>query len=215
MREENPVSPDKVSQNPLISDSDEVLCEKVQNGCPEAEEVLVRRYVRLVRICARPWFLVGGDSEDLIQEGMFGLLSAIRKFQPEREASFHTFAEICIQNRLRSAIRAASGGKHIPLNDSISFETPLVESILSEGRILVGESPEEVLIHQEEGKMRLRQLQSQLSNFEQLVLSHYLEGLTGQEIASTVGKSPKSVDNAVQRIRRKLAKIRSGVTSES
>lgn len=206
---------ENLNSSDKLVDSDEDLCQKAQMGFVEGEEELVRRYARLVRICARPWFLAGGDSEDLIQEGMLGLLQAVRHFSPEREASFHTFAEICIHNKLRSAIRAANGGKHTPLNDSISFETPLMEENFAIGALLVGESPEEVLIHQEEEKQRLHQLRSQLSNFEQLVLSYYLEGHTGREIATRVGKTPKSVDNAVQRIRKKLAKIQHGVTSES
>lgn len=196
-------------------ESDEVLCQLAQEGSSSAEEELVHRYYRLVRICARPWFLAGGDSEDLIQEGMLGLLRAVRKYQPERDASFHTFAEICIRNRLRSAIRAASGGKHTPLNDSISFENPLLEEGYSP-KIPVEENPEDAFIQREEWKERLHQLQSQLSKFERLVLSYYLEGFSCVEIATKVSRTPKSVDNAVQRIRKKLAKkIQKGVSSES
>jgi len=108
----------------LQTNSDEILCAAVAAGDRIAEETLVMRYNRLVRICARPFFLVGGDGEDLIQEGMFGLLMAIREFDPTRDTSFHTFAEVCIRNRIRSAVAAATRGKHAPLNDSVSLGTP-------------------------------------------------------------------------------------------
>ena len=94
--------------------SDEALCALVSAGDREAEETLVRRYYGLVRSCARPLFLVGGDSEDLIQEGMFGLIQAIREFDPSKAAAFHTYAEVCIRNRLYSALRAATRDKHLP-----------------------------------------------------------------------------------------------------
>ena len=101
--------------------SDEELCSRAAQGDPGAESELVRRHGQLVRACARPLFLVGGDGEDLIQEGMLGLLTAIRGFDPGRDAAFRTYAEICIRSRLYSAIRAAQGDKHAPLNQSVSF----------------------------------------------------------------------------------------------
>ena len=101
--------------------SDEFLWSRASSGDLSAEEELVRKYHQLVRVCARPYFLAGGDSEDLIQEGMLGLLSAVRSFNPEREASFRTFAEQCIKNRLLTAIKSASRSKHAPLNDSVPW----------------------------------------------------------------------------------------------
>lgn len=189
--------------------SDEALCEKVALGDRVAEETLVMRYNRLVRVCARPFFLVGGDSEDLIQEGMLGLLSAIRSFQTDKAASFRTFAEICIKSRLISAVRAASSGKHSPLNSYISFETPSFDGnsgfvpTMTAGLPQI--NPEELLISREELQEHLDAAKDQLSGFEANVLSYYLEGLSYQEIAAQVNRSPKSVDNAVQRIRRKLS----------
>ena len=115
----------KAGQNPSGSDSDEVLCGRAAAGDRVAEERLVIRYNRLVRVCARPYFLAGGDSEDLIQEGMVGLLAAIREYDPSKAASFRTYAEVCIKNRLLSVIKAAARDKHTPLNNSVSFETPL------------------------------------------------------------------------------------------
>lgn len=105
--------------------ADEALCTLAASGDRIAEEALVMRYHRLVRICARPYFLAGGDSEDLIQEGMVGLLAAIREYDSGKAASFRTFAEVCIKNRLISVIKAAARDKHIPLNNYVSFETPL------------------------------------------------------------------------------------------
>ena len=196
--------------------SDEVLCVKAAAGDRIAEEELVMRYNRLVRVCARPFFLAGGDSEDLIQEGMLGLLSAIRSFQPDKAASFRTFAEICIKSRLVSAVRAASSGKHSPLNSYISFETPSFDDLSPLTAVgLMQKNPEDVFISREELREHLDTAKDHLSGFEAKVLSYYLEGLSYQEIATQVKRSPKSVDNAVQRIRRKLAQhFSSGEFSE-
>ena len=198
--------------------SDEILCTLTASGDRIAEEALVTRYNRLVRICARPYFLAGGDSEDLIQEGMFGLLNAIREFQPERDASFRTFAEICIRNRILSAVAAAARDKHAPLNDSISFETPFFDDYTERlEKPSERDDPEALLISREEQMERLGQLRGQLSGFEATVLDYYLQGYSYHEIARQIGRSTKSVDNAVQRIRRKIAQRTScsGVFSES
>ena len=188
---------------------DEELCTRAAAGDRGAEEALVLRYNRLVRMCARPYFLAGGDSEDLIQEGMLGLLSAIREYDPGRSAAFRTYAEVCIKNRLYSAVKAASRNKHTPLNRSLSIETSLYGE--SGGEYARGSSgghakdPEEILLDRESFRERLEALMGQLSRFETGVLRLYLSGLSYTEIAVEVNKSPKAVDNAVQRIRRKLA----------
>lgn len=198
--------------------TDEALCESAASGSRVAEEILVVRYNRLVRMCARPFFLAGGDSEDLIQEGMLGLLSAIRTYQPERSASFRTFAEVCIRTRLISAVRCASSGKHTPLNSYIPFETPsfdgIAEFVPASGFPQV--NPEDLLISREELQEHLDTAKDHLSGFEAKVLGYYLEGLSYQEIAAQTDRSAKSVDNAVQRIRRKLAQhFSSGDVSKS
>ena len=200
--------------------SDECLCVRSKSGDRSAAEELVLRYNRVVRVCARPYFLAGGDSEDLIQEGMLGLWNAIREYDPRREVSFRTYAETCIRNRLRSAIKAAARDKHSPLNNSVSFETPLFDGFAvhdicgREYRCL--ENPEDTLIGQEEVRERMNVLKGQLSGFEAKILGLYLEGLSYSEIAAEVKRSPKSVDNAVQRIRRKVAQhFSSGDVSES
>lgn len=185
--------------------SDEELCALVAAGRRDAEEELVKRYLRPVRVCARPYFLAGGDSEDLIQEAMFGLLKAIREFDPGHDARFKTFAEVCIRNRIRSAVTNAARSKHAPLNDSVPFESPMLGSEAS---------PEELYISREEETERLARLGQRLSPLERNVLRLFLLGLSYQEISEQVGRSIKSVDNAVQRIRRKVAG-NFGVFSES
>ena len=187
---------------------DGALCRLVAQGNREAEEILVTRYNRLVRICARPFFLVGGDSEDLIQEGMLGLLKAIRNYDASRDASFRTFAEICIRSRLYSILRSQNRNKHAALNHSIVVEAPFFDSnSYTVGTLDLSRSnPEDLMILQENFDEMWKRVQNQLSEFEAKILGFYLDGLSYQEIAVMVSKSPKSVDNAVQRIRRKVAR---------
>ncbi len=197
---------------------DEELCELVAEGNRTAEEVLVTRYNRLVRSCSRPFFLAGGDSEDLIQEGMVGLIKAVREYNSSKEASFRTFAEVCIRNRLYSVLRAAARDKHAPLNQSIPLDTPFFErdSYTSGTSDLAQCNPEDFLIDREHTAALLSGVRKKLSEFEAKILGYYLDGLSCREIAETVGKSPKSVDNAVQRIRQKVARhLLSGEFSNS
>ena len=198
---------EKLTQ-PLTQRSDETLCALVAVGCRQAEELLVERYNRLVRSCARPYFLVGGDSEDLTQEGMVGLLKAVREYDASKEASFRTFAEICIRNRLYSVLRAAARDKHLALNQSVPLDTPFFDgnSYTSGTSDLAQRDPEAYLIDREHTAALLSGVRKQLSEFEAKILGYYLDGLSCREIAETVGKPPKSVDNAVQRIRRKVAR---------
>jgi len=204
-----------IEDSSLSGQTDEELCAGAARKDPRAETELVRRYGQLVRACARPLFLAGGDSEDLIQEGMLGLLTAIRGFDPGRDAAFRTYAEICIRSRLYTAIRAAQGGKHAPLNQSVSLGPPLFDGTNAH-LLSSAESPEDVIIGREELKERLDALKGQLSEFEAQILPPYLNGLSCGEIAARVGRPQKSVDNAIQRIRRKMAKrFMTGVSSES
>ena len=182
--------------------TDEELCAMAAAGDRQAEEILVTRYHRLVRSCARPFFLAGGDNDDLLQEGMLGLLKAVREFDPAREAAFHTFAETCIRSRLYTAMKAANSGKHSPLNQSV----PLNPSLFDASSALAQIDPELLLIDREKAAGLLEDTRKQLSDFEVKILGYYLDGLTCREIAETVGRPPKSVDNAVQRIRRKVAR---------
>lgn len=187
--------------------TDEALCKQASEGERCAEEILVTRYTRLVRSCSRPFFLIGGDSEDLIQEGMIGLMNAVREYDSEKAASFRTFAEICIRNRLYSVLRSATRDKHSPLNQSVSLDTPFFDSnsYTSGTSDLAQRNPEDFLIDREHTQSLLSGVRKKLSEFEAKILGYYLDGLSCREIADAVGKPPKSVDNAVQRIRRKLA----------
>ena len=203
---------------PLERHSDEDLCALAASGNREAEEVLVARYHRVVRTCARPFFLIGGDSEDLTQEGMVGLIKAVREYDAAKEASFRTFAEICIRSRLYSVLRAAARDKHSPLNQSVPLDTPFLDSnsYTSGTSHLAQRNPEDFLIDREHTAALLAGVRKQLSEFEAKILGYYLDGLSCREIAETVGKPPKSVDNAVQRIRRKVARqLQSGDLSRS
>ena len=198
--------------------SDEELCLLAASGNRLAEEALVTRYNRLVRTCARPFFLAGGDSEDLTQEGMVGLITAVREYDAGKEASFRTFAEICIRSRLYSVLRASARDKQQPLNQSLSLDDSHFDSnpLTSGTNNLAQRNPEDFLIDREHTAALLSGVRKQLSEFEATILGYYLDGLSCREIAKTVGRPPKSVDNAVQRIRRKVAQqLLSGDVSES
>lgn len=189
--------------------SDSELAELAKAGDRAAEEALVVRFGRLVRACARPLFLMGGDSEDLVQEGMVGLLAAIREYDPERKVSFRAYAEVCIRNRLLSAVKAASRDKHTPLNSYVPLDPALFDGTDSDERRTVDQrqgNPEALFIHQEDMQERMNRIYSQLSPLEARILRLYLSGLSYSEIASKCNRPLKSVDNAVQRIRRKIAR---------
>ena len=188
--------------------SDAELQEAASSGDRVAEEALVERYMRLVRSCARPLFLAGGDSEDLIQEGMFGVLSAIRQFDPKGGASFRTFAEHCVRMRLLSAVKSASRLKHLPLNDGLSLEQLSEDSdahisAMSES---LRQNPEDLILARERTEELYAELSKCLSKLEKQVLDLYLDGLSYREIAQYLKRDEKAIDNAVQRIRRKLAR---------
>lgn len=190
-----------------IDDSD--LLRLASGGDREAEERLATRYTRLVRICARPLFLAGGDSEDLIQEGMLGLLSAIRQYDPSMSTAFKTYAEVCIRRRLYSAVKSASRLKHLPLNDGLSLDYILSEESqtqLAANPEAFRRTPEEQVLARESEFELNKAFAQKLSRLEKDVLALYLDGLSYDEIAAKTGRDVKSVDNAVQRIRRKLAR---------
>ena len=189
--------------------TDEQLCLRAAQGDGMAEAALVTRYYAMVRACARPLFLASGDGEDLIQEGMFGLIRAIREYRADAPASFRTFAEVCIRNRLFSALRAAARGKNAPLNESVSLDHPFFDSDFYAASVFdaVSADPELLIADRDYVRSVLERVTKQLSEFEAKILGYYLDGLTCQEIAKLVGKPFKSVDNAVQRVRRKTARL--------
>ena len=189
---------------------DEELCRLAQQGDGDAVETLVKRHARLVKTCARPYFLVGADEEDLLQEGMLGLMKAIREYDASRGAPFTAFARLCVMRKIFSAVRSAAALKHDPLNRSMSIDRPLFEDLAeSHTRVTapIGD-PESLVIGNEEREELIRQLYSLLSEFEAKVLTLFLDGLSFQEMSKALNKPIKSVDNAVQRIKRKSANIK-------
>jgi len=190
-----------------IDDSESfLLAQKAAGGDPEAEEALISEYTLLVRACARPYFLVGGDGEDLIQEGMLGLLSAVRTFDPTKGVKFSVYAEFCVRRRIYSAIRSAAGYKHTPLNSYISLESPQLDESNTHSACFLRD-PEDFVIARESAVEVKKLLYGALSRFESDVLGLFLDGMSYKDMAVRLGKSSKSVDNAVQRIRKKLAHI--------
>ncbi len=184
--------------------TDEALHAALQKGDLAAQDALIRRYARVVRACARPYFLNGGDSEDLIQEGMLGLLAAIRNYNPQR-ASFKTFAILCIRRSIISAVRSAQNKNNNILNDSLS-----IDQIVSEDGTafpLAEQDPETLIIDRDERRRLENEFVRTLSSFEQHVLTLYLNGLSYHEMALELRRSMKSIDNAVQRIRRKYEAV--------
>ena len=198
-----------VYMDDLSSYSDEKLQIMAASGDRKAMEILSERYSRLVRVCARPYFLVGGDSEDLTQEGMLGLLSAIHEFDSSREASFQTYAEVCIRRRILSAIKSANRKKHFPLNDGVSLEEAFSDELSGSGTHSVLDfhrTPEEQVLARESVNEFFETFSQQLSSFEQKILGMYLDGYSYREMAVLCSREQKAIDNAVQRIRRKLAR---------
>ena len=185
--------------------ADEALQTLAAEGNAEAEEALITRFSHLIRRVARPLFLSGGDSEDLIQEGMMGLLSAVRTFRPDQSASFQTYAEICIRYRLLTAVKSAARYKHTPLNDALSLDSSQFEENQTRAATLLRDM-EERLLEKEGADEMWGRLGELLSSFEHRVLELFLAGLSYREMAAYLGKPEKSIDNAVQRIRKKLAR---------
>ncbi len=190
---------------------DEDIVEMSHSGDAAAEEYLLDKYKNFVRSKARSYFLVGADHEDIVQEGMIGLYKAIRDYRPDKLSSFRAFAELCITRQIITAIKAATRQKHIPLNNYVSLNKPLYDEesdrtlldVIVEGRM---SDPEELIINMENvGNIRAK-INEVLSGLEQEVLNAYLDGKSYQEIAEALGRHVKSIDNALQRVKRKLEK---------
>ncbi|MBR3294427.1 MAG: sigma-70 family RNA polymerase sigma factor [Oscillospiraceae bacterium] len=180
----------------------------VSVGDTRAEDTLTRRYMSLIDACAASMKLSGGEKKDLVQEGYFGLRTAIRHFDSTKGASFSGFARRCIRNRMISVIKSASRLKHFPLNNSISLEQLSEESNPHSSAVLEAShsNPEDMVLARESKEELFTALSDSLSKYEYRVLVYYLNGRSYQEIGEQLGKDAKSVDNAVQRIRRKLAR---------
>ena len=191
-----------------MSDDDIVVL--AQQGDGEALEYLLDKYKNFVRARARSYFLVGADHEDIVQEGMIGLYKAIRDYKPDKQSVFRAFAELCGKRQTITAIKTATRQKHVPLNSYVSLNKPLYgeesdRTLLDviEGRVT---NPEELFIGQEDVSHIQDQIGTELSDLEQQVLNAFLDGKSYQEIAVMLNRHVKSIDNALQRIKRKLLK---------
>ena len=189
--------------------TDEELIARIRTGDGEAEEQLYERYKQLVRSRAHSYFLIGADHEDLVQEGMLGLYKAVCEYNESKAASFKSFAELCVTRQILSAIKNATRKKHTPLNNYVSLNrSPVSENgeltLLDSIRSLRVADPEEVMIGQENFEQMVQYLEKALSPMERRVLGLYLDGLSYPQIAARIEKPLKSVDNAMQRVKRKL-----------
>jgi RNA polymerase sporulation-specific sigma factor len=189
--------------------TDDELVELVHQGDMEAQETLIKRYKNFVLAKSRSYFLVGADREDIVQEGMIGLYKAVRDYKIERLASFRAFAELCITRQIITAIKAATRQKHQPLNTYVSLNKPIYDEesdrtlldVLKGGKL---SNPEALFISNETYDLIESEISSMLSDLEFDVLQEYLDGKSYQNIAEALGKHVKSVDNALQRVKRKL-----------
>jgi len=190
---------------------DEEIIEEAKVGDNKALEYLINKYKSFVRAKARTYFLIGADREDIIQEGMIGLYKAIRDFREDKLSSFRAFAELCITRQIITAIKTATRQKHIPLNSYVSLNKPIFDEesdrtlmdVISEDSI---SDPEEMIINREEFNGIEVKMGEILSELEWEVLSLYLQGRSYQEIAEELDRHVKSIDNALQRVKRKLEK---------
>ena len=193
--------------------TDEEIVAMAQGGDSVALEYLLGKYKNFVRSKARSYFLIGADHEDIVQEGMIGLFKSIRDYQAERLSSFRAFAELCITRQIITAIKTATRQKHVPLNSYVSLNKPIYDEesdrtlmdVIVEGH---AQNPEELIIGQEDIVSIRDRVDEVLSSLEQEVLSAYLDGKSYQEIAVMLDRHVKSIDNALQRVKRKLMHFR-------
>ena len=198
-----------VAERDLDAMEDEEIVEIARQGNTEALEYLIGKYKNFVRAKARSYFLVGADREDIIQEGMIGLYKAIRDFRSDKLSSFRAFAELCITRQIITAIKTATRQKHIPLNSYVSLNKPIYDEdsdrtlldVISGSRVT---DPEELFISREEFGDIEQKMGEILSELEWRVLIAYLDGKSYQEIADELNRHVKSIDNALQRVKRKL-----------
>ncbi|WP_373867049.1 RNA polymerase sporulation sigma factor SigH [Thermobrachium celere] len=191
---------------------DEEVVELAKKGDNKAEEYLINKYKNYVKSKAKTYFIVGAEKEDLYQEGMIGLYKAIRDFKPETLASFRAFAEICITRQIITAIKTATRQKHIPLNSYISLNKPVYDeesdrTLMDVLSTIYVSDPEELIISKEQRRKIERRMKEVLSDLELEVLRSYLNGKSYQEIACDLDRHAKSIDNALQRVKRKIEKL--------
>ncbi|MDQ0856762.1 RNA polymerase sporulation sigma factor SigH [Metabacillus idriensis] len=199
----------KLSKEDFHALLDEQVVELVHNGDSDALDYLITKYRNFVRAKARSYFLIGADREDIIQEGMIGLYKAIRDFREDKLTSFKAFAELCITRQIITAIKTATRQKHIPLNSYVSLDKPIYDEesdrtlmdVISGTKVM---DPEELIINQEEFDDIELKMGELLSDLERKVLVLYLDGRSYQEISEELNRHVKSIDNALQRVKRKL-----------
>lgn len=190
---------------------DEEIVLSARDGNKDALEYIINKYKNFVRAKARSYFLIGADREDIVQEGMIGLYKSVRDFRNDKLSSFRAFAELCITRQIITAIKTATRQKHIPLNSYVSLNKPIYDEesdrtlldILTAAKIT---DPEELMINREELLSIEKKIEEILSSLEQEVLMSYLQGKSYQEIACDLDRHVKSIDNALQRVKRKLEK---------
>lgn len=191
--------------------TDEEIVIEAKNNNSLAQEFIISKYENFVKAKAKSYFLIGADKEDIYQEGMIGLYKAIRDFNPDKLTSFRAFAEICVTRQIITAIKTATRQKHIPLNTYVSLNKPIFEeeserTLLDVLASLKITDPEELVISEEQMEYIQSEIKNVLSDLEQEVLKSYLDGKSYQEIACDLDRHAKSIDNALQRVKRKLEK---------
>lgn len=202
---------DKYSEYGQISD--EELIDRLRSGEERIMDYICDKYKNLVRSKAKSMFILGGDNEDLIQEGMIGLFKAVRDYDSGRDASFYTFADLCISRQMYTAVQASKRQKHIPLNTYISFygssvaedreEPSLLEALANPMEL----NPEEMFLDKERVAYLEKIIEDELSSFEKQVLDLYMTGMSYTQIAKVLGRDDKSTDNALQRLKSKIRKM--------
>lgn len=190
--------------------ADEELIQKLRQGQDDIMDYILEKYKPLVRKRTNAMYLIGGENEDLIQEGMIGLFKAIRDYRSDRDSGFYHFAELCINRQLYTALEASNRKKHMPLNSYVSLSDREGEESLQVSGEMLGRSrsPEQMVIEQEVLDEFTKKLKGRLSKLESRVLGLYLDGENYIQIAEVLDKSPKSVDNTLQRIRQKIRQLK-------
>ena len=194
--------------------TDEELIASLRNGDSQVMDYLLEKYKNLVRSKAKSMYILGADKEDLIQEGMIGLFKAVRNYDFGRDASFYTFADLCISRQVYSAVRASSSQKHLLLNTYISLNAAPFGETVGENMALAdvismgeGGNPEELFLDKERVAYLEKKIEEELSDFEKEVLDLYLTGMSYSQIAKVLGRDDKSTDNALQRLKAKIRKL--------
>lgn len=190
---------------------DEELVELSSGGDRRATEIIFARYKNLVKKRAGSYFLMGADRDDIVQEGMIGLFKAIRDFDITKQPSFRSFADLCIKRNMITAVKSSNRKKHTPLNSYVSLSEPVYDDneertlseMLAEGTV---SDPEEMFLQREHTEFLNQAINTGLSPLEKTVLAHHLNGMNYTDIAHELGRTPKSIDNALQRIKHKLTK---------